>query len=64
MKKSVEKRANTVDPIDDAYKKLGQSPLAGLAAEVMHIYCDSSYPMAKDDWAYVTSTGYIFLRNL
>ena len=62
MKKSVEKRANTVDPIDDAYKKLGQSPLAGLAAEVMHIYCDSSYPMAKDDWAYVTSTGYIFLN--
>ena len=26
------------------------------------IYCDDDYPMAKDDWAYVTSTADIYLN--
>ena len=62
MKKTAEKKSNAVDPLEVAYKKLGHSPLDGLAADVMNIYCDNSYPMARDDWAYVTSIGYIYLN--
>ena len=28
------------------------------------IYCDDDYPMAKDDWAYVTSTADIYLMQI
>ena len=62
MKKTAEKKSNASNPLDAAYKILGQSPLGGLAADVMNIYCDNSYPMARDDWAYVTSMGYIYLN--
>ncbi len=59
MKK--EYRLNT-ETIDAALAKLGRSPLAGLAEEIPHVHIDSSYPMAKTDWTYVTSRGHIYLN--
>ena len=48
--------------IDAALAKIGASPLVGLAEEIPRIHMDNSYPMSKDDWGYVTSTGHIFLN--
>lgn len=41
---------------------LMRSPLAGLTNEIPRIHMDNSYPMAKDDWGYVTSKGHLYLN--
>ena len=42
--------------LDAAYKILEQSPLGGLAADVMNIYCDNSYPMLMIIWVRCTAS--------
>lgn len=59
MRKETER---TVNAVDAALAKLGSSPLAGLAIEIPRLHMDNSYPMAKEDWAYVTSRGHIYLN--
>ena len=59
MRKETEK---TVNAVDAALAKLGSSPLAGLAIEIPQLHMDNSYLMAKEDWAYVTSRGHIYLN--
>lgn len=56
-----ERKSNT-ETIDAALARLGGSPLAGLAEEIPRLHMDNSYPMAKEDWAYVTSRGHIYLN--
>ena len=36
--------------------------MGGLAIEIPRIHIDNDYPMAKDDWGYVTSKGHIYLN--
>lgn len=56
------KQSGQGNVIDAALAKIGASPLVGLAEEIPYIHTDNSYPMSKDDWGYVTSTGHIFLN--
>lgn len=56
-----ERKSNT-ETIDAALARLGSSPLAGLAEDIPRLHMDNSYPMAKEDWAYVTSRGHIYLN--
>ena len=53
---------DTEELVSAAYTKLEKTPLAGLADEIPRIHCDASYPMAKNDWGYVTSKGHIYLN--
>lgn len=57
-----QKQSGQGNVIDAALAKIGASPLVGLAEEIPRIHLDNSYPMSKDDWGYVTSTGHIFLN--
>lgn len=42
--------------------RLMKSPLAGLTNEIPRIHMDNSYPMAKEDWGYVTSRGHLYMN--
>ena len=44
-----------------AQRRLRDSALGGLEWHTS-IFCDDSYPIGKTDWAYVTSTGKIYLN--
>ena len=57
-----QKQSGQGNVIDAALAKIGASPLVGLAEEIPRIHMNNSYPMSKDDWGYVTSTGHIFLN--
>ena len=48
-------------PHERALRKLHQGPLGGLAGCV-GVHRDDRYPMARGDWAYVTSQGAIYLN--
>lgn len=63
MKKNTpKKKAEKPDPVELAFAKLGSSPLSELAEMIPRVYQNNSYPMAKGDWAYVTSRGRIYLN--
>ena len=47
---------------ETALRRLRQGPLGGLAASV-RVYQDGRVPMARGDWAYVTSQGEIYLNS-
>ena len=53
---------NTEETIIAADARLMKSPLAGLTNEVPRIHMDNSYPMAKEDWGYVTSRGHLYMN--
>ena len=44
-----------------AYQKIDSGPLYRLAYEVV-VYCSNGYPIAKNDWAYVSNDGHIYLN--
>lgn len=48
-------------PSETALRRLRQGPLGGLATSV-RVYQDGRVPMARGDWAYVTSQGEIYLN--
>ena len=48
-------------PHERALRKLYQGPLGGLA-RCVGVHRDNRYPMARGDWAYVTSQGAICLN--
>ena len=62
MKRTRQDHTEKENVIDAALAKLGASPLAGLAEEIPRVHMDGSYPMAKADWGYVTSSGHIYLN--
>lgn len=44
-----------------AYQEIDSGPLYRLAYEVV-VYCSNDYPIAKNDWAYVSNDGHIYLN--
>ena len=46
---------------EQALGKIGEGPLFLLAWHTS-VHCDDGYPMARDDWAYVTGEGDIYLN--
>ena len=56
-----EKKKKAVPSSETALRRLRQGPLGGLAASV-RVYQDGRVPMAREDWAYVTSQGSIYLN--
>ena len=46
---------------EKAYQRVRNGPLSLLSWHTT-LHCDKSYPMGRDDWAYVTSSGGIFLN--
>ena len=59
--KSVNQRPQLPPAWKLAEPRAENGPLFKLMRYV-YIYCDDDYPMAKEDWAYVTSTGGIYLN--
>ena len=62
MKKTTEKRSKTEEAVSAAYAKLAKTPLAGLVNEIPRIHLNNNYPMAKEDWGYITSKGHLYLN--
>ena len=57
-----EGKVKALPPNETALRRLRQGPLGGLAASV-RVYQDGRVPMAREDWAYVTSQGDIYLNS-
>ena len=55
------KQEKAVPPSETALRRLRLGPLGGLATSV-RVYQDGRVPMARGDWAYVTSQGEIYLN--
>ncbi len=60
-KKKVKEKKPKEPEYRKALKRLNDSVLRGVERET-GVCCDDSYPMAKNDWAYVTSEGRLYLN--